>query len=439
MMRICASLGSADDLRSDDLSSVDLIEIRTDVFGSVPAGVLRRGQTGLIAFKGPVDENIIPEGWIADIGEGDPARIKNETISSYHDFEGTPDDRELFKIMGTMKGDIVKGAFAVNSVDDLVRLFDLSQRVEKKHVIIGMGELGKITRIRQTLMKNEFTFAYVGKGTAPGQMSVREMTELGNEPMLTGIVGSDIRYTRSPAMHDAAFRHLNIKGKYLVFDTPSLDRIGGMILDYDVRGVNVTKPYKTDIIDHLDSCDIATMEIGAVNTVVNDHGRLKGYNTDVFGIEKAFKMNSVEVDGKRALILGSGGAARSCAYFLSNTGCDVTVTGRNADSVKRVASDLSVTARERTSVAVKAYDIIVNCTPIGKGNDILDYPVRIEQIGRSQTVFDMVYGDTRLTDLANELGCTVVRGEDMLAYQGIRSFELFTSKKIQYKVMRDAV
>jgi len=439
MMRICASLGSADDLCSEDIASADIVEIRTDIFDRIPENALRKRQTGLITFKGPVREDMIPEGWIADIGNEDTARMKNETISSYHDFDGTPEDGELRNVMGAMKGDIIKGAFAVNSIDDLVRLFDLSQRIGKRHVIIGMGELGTITRIRSDLMGNEFTFAYVGKETAPGQLSVREMICLGETPMITGIVGSGIGYTRSPAMHNAAFGHLRIKGKYLVFDTPSLDRIGEMMLDYNVRGVNVTKPYKTDMIDHLDSCDIASMEIGAVNTVVNDDGRLKGYNTDVLGIEKAFGMNSIEVDGKRALILGAGGAARSCAYFLSNNGCSVTITGRNEDSVKKVASELSVTARERTSVAVKAYDIIVNCTPIGMKNNILDYPVRIEQIHRSQTVFDMVYGETHLSNLANERGCTAIHGEDMLAYQGMRSFELFTSKKVSYKVMRDAV
>jgi len=439
MMRICASLGSADDLCSDDLASADLVEIRTDVFDIIPENVLRTGQTGLITFKGPVREDMIPKGWIADVGQEDTTRMKNETISSHHDFKRTPEDGELHNVMGRMKGDIVKGAFTVNSIEDLVRLFDLSQRIAKRHVIIGMGELGTITRIRSDLMRNEFTFAYVGKETAPGQMSIREMAYLGNDPVITGIVGSGIGYTRSPAMHDAAFRHLKINGKYLVFDTPSLDRIGEMMLDYDVRGVNVTKPYKTDMIDHLDSCDITSMEIGAVNTVINDDGRLKGYNTDVLGIEKAFEMNSIDVDGKRALILGAGGAARSCAYFLSNNGCNVTITGRNENSVKRVASEFSVSARDRTSVAVKAYDIIVNCTPINKKNNILDYPVRIEQIHRSQTVFDMVYGETHLTDVAGELGCTVIRGEDMLAYQGMRSFELFTSKKVPYELMRDAV
>ena len=438
-MRICASLGSADDIHSDDVAAAEIIEIRTDVFDTVPENVLKKGQTGLISFKGPIIMEMVPKGWIADIGSSNRSDIKGEVISSYHDFEGTPDAETLIKIMDAMNGDIVKGAFAVNSSDDLVRLFDISQRVGKRHVIIGMGELGKITRIRQKLMGNEFTFAYVGNETAPGQMSVRDMIKLGDDPMITGIVGSRIGYTRSPMMHDVAFGHSSIAGKYLVFDMPSLDRIDEMIFNYKIRGVNITKPYKTDIIEHIDACDRISEAVGAVNTVVNDGGKLRGYNTDVHGIESALRANSVNVRGKRALVLGSGGAARSCVYFLSENGCDVTITGRSLDTVKRVASDFSSKARERTSVAVKTYDIIVNCIPLDKRDDASEYPINIEQIGCTQTVFDMVYGETHLTDMANKIGCTVVRGEDMLAYQGAMSFELFTSKSVPYKVMREAI
>jgi len=139
------------------------------------------------------------------------------------------------------------------------------------------------------------------------------------------------------------------------------------------------------------------------------------------------------------LILGSGGAARSCAYFLSENGCDATITGRNIDSARRIASEFSVTARERESVAVKGYDIVVNCTPLNKSNGRSEYPIRIDQIDQRQTVFDMVYGDTHLRDIAEQRGCVIVRGEDMLAHQGAMSFELFTSVKMPYEVMRCAV
>jgi shikimate 5-dehydrogenase len=159
-------------------------------------------------------------------------------------------------------------------------------------------------------------------------------------------------------MHDAAFKHLGINGKYLVFDTPSLDRADEFITDFNITGVNITKPYKTDITGLVDVCDKAADAAGAVNTVVNAKGRLKGYNTDVIGIEKALEMNSVDVKGMRALILGTGGATRSCAWFFSENGCDTTVTGRNSEEMRRIASDLSVEARERTSVATLCWQFL---------------------------------------------------------------------------------
>ena len=440
-MRICASLGSVDDVHSGDIEKADIIEIRTDVFDAVPKNVLRKGQKGLISFKGDVNASVIPEGWMADIGDAPRSVAGNaaSVISSFHDHDGTPCAEEIIKILNGMDGDIVKGAFTVNSVKDVMTLFDVSRLVEKRHVILGMGEVGKITRIRQRQMGNEFTFAYLGRPTAPGQMSVREMNDIGDDGIITGIVGSGIGYTRSPKMHDAAFRHLAMRGKYLVFDTPSLDRISDLIVDLDVKGVNVTKPYKTEIMEHIDECDGISKRVGAVNTVVNDNGELKGYNTDVHGIMAALKDNSVNVKGKKVLMLGSGGAARACAYVLSENDCEATITGRNHDAVKRIASDFSLTSGERMSVAVEKYDAVINCTPLNKNNDISEYPVRIERIRSHQTVFDMVYGETHLNCIARKKGCRTVMGEDMLAHQGRMSFELFTSSKVPFGVMRDAV
>jgi 3-dehydroquinate dehydratase/shikimate dehydrogenase len=288
-------------------------------------------------------------------------------------------------------------------------------------------------------MGNEFTFAYVGSATAPGQMSVSEMRRIGDDVIITGIVGSGIDYTRSPAMHDAACAHLGINGMYLKFDTPSLDRVRDLLINFDIKGVNITKPYKTDIMEHIDGCDGVSEKTGSVNTVVNDDGKLTGYNTDVHGIEMAFRMNSIDVKGKRALIMGSGGAARSCAFWLSENGCETTITSRNMDTAKKVAAEFSATARERTSVAVKGHDIVVNCTPLNKMNERSEYPVRIEQIDPQQTVFEMMYGGTHLNDVAKERGCLLLKGEDMLAHQGAASFRLFHSADAPVQVMRDAV
>ena len=442
MMKICASLGSADDIDQDMLCPADIVEIRTDIFPSVPGNVLKKGQTGLISFKDGVIPSMIPAGWMADVGDSERSAAcgrADTVITSHHDFTGTPAAGDVVKELEAMDGDIVKGAYAVNTLNDAVELLNASLCVKRKHIIIGMGELGTVTRIRGNILGNEFAFAYVGNKTAPGQLSVSEMSEISEDHMITGILGSDIGYTRSPAMHNAAFAHSGIKGRYLVFDTPSDDLADGFITGFNIKGVNVTKPYKTSIMQFLDSCDRVSEDVGAVNTVLNDKGKLKGYNTDVDGIRAAFAMNNADVKGKRALILGSGGAARACAYFLTENGCRTTVTGRNTEAMKKIARDLPVTATERTSVAVKGYDIIVNCTPLNMKNDVSEYPVNIEQIVHGQIIFDMVYGMTHLTDAAGKRGCVIIRGEDMLAHQGTRSFEIFTSETIPFSVMRDAI
>jgi len=437
-MKICVSLGSAD-INSNDIASADMVEVRTDIFDTVPENILKEGQTGLITFRDGVRKEMIPSGWMADVSDAERPDIPNTIITSHHDFDGTPDAGAIAGILNKMDGDIVKGAFSVNAIKDNVTLLDASRSIKKRHVIIGMGNLGTITRIRQKILNNEFTFAHAGKETAPGQLSLSEMESLGDDCMITGIIGSGIGYTRSPAMHNSAFSSAGINGIYLTFDTGSLDRVNEFIIDYGVRGVNITKPYKTDIIEYVDECDKISEATGAVNTVVNDNGKLRGYNTDVHGIKEAFRMNSVNADGMRALILGSGGAARSCAYFLSENGCDATITGRNMNEVKKIASEFSVIPREGTSVAVKGYDVIINCTPLNRNNERSEYPVKIEQIDPQQIVFDMVYGETHLYDIASERECKIIRGEDMLAHQGIRSFELFTSKNISFETMRCAI
>jgi len=437
-MKICASLGSAD-IRPDEFASADAIEVRTDIFNEIPKNILREGQRGILTFKTPFDPSMIPEGWIVDVGDMKRPDIPNKVLTSYHDFKGTPDVNAVVNILNGMGGDIVKGAFAVNSFKDNVTLLEASRSVEKEHVILGMGELGRITRIRQNKLKNKYTYAYVGTATAPGQFSLAEMNEFGDYCTVTGIVGADIGYTRSPAMHTAAFAHSGINGKYLVFDVLSLDRFKEMMIGYDIKGVNVTRPYKTDIITHLDQCDKISEDTGAVNTVVNENGKLKGYNTDVYGIEMSLRTNSVNVKGMRALILGTGGASRSSAYFLSKSGCNATVTGRDIDEARRIASEFGVNSKEKASVDVKGYDLIVNCIPLIGKDSVSDYPIRISEIHSSQIIFDMVYGVTHLTEMAKERNCVTVLGEDMLAHQGSKAFELFTSKSVPFKVMRGAI
>jgi len=435
-MKICASLSSVSEINS--IKKADMAEIRLDLLGKVPD---IKEKELLVTFREEPDLSILPKGFkgMIDVGEFNIPKTDLEVISSVHNYDSTPSAKEMTTLLKNMKGNVVKGAFKINSFTDLKNLYDSSQSIKKKHVLLGMGELGTVTRIRQEKLGNLFTFAYVGEPTAPGQLSLEEMSGLGDDPMIIGILGHPLEKSLSPKMHNAVMKKKKIKGVYLKFDSDSLDHIEYVIRDYNIRGMNVTIPHKSKIPAHLDSVDKNAEKVGAVNTIVNDDGTLRGYNTDIIGIEKAMKLAGFEPKGKRALIMGSGGAARACAYVLKEKGCKVTITGRNEETSHSICTDIGCEYKPKGSVAVYLHDIIINCTPIGMyGNG--EYPVNVHHLTDHHTVFDMVYGvETPLISKAKEVGADIMSGEDMLAAQGAASLEMWTGKKDLFKPMREVL
>ena len=286
MMRLCASLSSVSD--AGLIGKADMAEIRMDILDHIPD---IPDKDLIVTFRGAPDISILPEGFagMVDIGENAVPDTGITTISSFHDYDSTPSAEEISRILNGMKGDISKGAFKVNSLSDLKSIFDASLRTDGKHVLLGMGELGTVTRIRQDILGNEFTFAYVGEPTAPGQIGLEEMSRLGDHPMITGILGHPLDKTLSPRMHNTVMKNKGIRGIYLRFDTDDLTHLGDIVRDYDIRGLNVTIPHKSAVLEHLDSSDGDAEAVGAANTVLNDNGHLRGYNTDVTGIEWAVK------------------------------------------------------------------------------------------------------------------------------------------------------
>ncbi len=424
-MRVCATYGSKVPLRTGS----DMHEIRMDVFDSVPVN-----SEDVVMTLCSKDTEIIPTGFkgLVDTGERD-ITIPYRRIRSIHDFDRTPDKDGIVSMLSEGEQEISKGAFMASSFTDLHSIMEASKALGRKHVILGMGEIGKITRIRQSLLGNEFTFGYVGTPTAPGQLSADELEKLGDDCSITGIVGHPISHSASPAMHDAAFKAMGINGTYLRFDSPDVEHLGDVIREYGIRGVNVTIPYKQTVMDQMDSLSEAAERIGAVNTIINDDGKLRGDNTDHIGIRYAF--SDIDLKGKRVLIMGTGGAARAAAYTFKNAGSDVSISGRTPSNVDVVCKDFDCTPHHGDIVG---FDIIVNCTPIGLVDGA--YPSDIDRMDKEQVVFDMVYGrDTPLIKRAKELGCRLIDGKEMLIGQGAESFRLWFGKEPDHNVMRDAI
>ena len=319
-MKVCAAYGSAIPLREGS----EMHEIRLDVFDEIPEGI---GSGSVVTLCGK-DISAVPDsfGGLVDVGEED-IRTEHRKIRSFHRFSGTPDSGSIVSMLSEGDQEISKGAFAAGSFADLRSIYDASRKLGRKHVLLGMGEIGKITRIRQRCLGNEFTFGYAGLPTAPGQLSADEMERLGDGCEIAGIAGHPLSHSKSPAMQNAAMEKAGINGIYLAFDSPSLDGIEDVIRGYGIRGMNITIPYKQDVMSHLDRISSAAEEIGAVNTVVNNGGILCGENTDVCGIEYA--LSGTDVGGSESLVLGSGGAARAAVYALSRMGSAVSVADRS--------------------------------------------------------------------------------------------------------------
>jgi len=425
-MRVCTTYGSDVPLRRGS----DMHEIRLDVFSRLPSDM---DEDYLITLAGK-DVSEVPAGFpgLVDVGERDIS-IPFRKIRSFHDFDRTPTADEILEMLKDGDQEISKGAFKASSFRDLRSIYDASVRLGRKHVLLGMGKIGEVTRIRQRILGNEFTFGFEGTSTAPGQFSADEMEAMGDDCILVGITGHPLSHTMSPAMQGAAMRSAGINGRYLVFDSPDLEGIEDVIRDYDIRGMNVTIPYKQDVMSHLDSITRTAERAGAVNTIINDSGKLVGDNTDVIGIEYAL-LNTPLRDSK-ALIMGSGGAARAAAFALTEAGCAVSISGRNKDTVSELSREFGL---EVHSGSVGGLDIIVNCTPIGLVDG--EYPVDISGLSKDQTVFDMVYGrETPLISEAVRKGCRLADGRDMLVGQGAASFRSWFGKEPDTDAMRGAL
>ena len=238
-------------------------------------------------------------------------------------------------------------------------------------------------------------------------------------------------------MQNAAFEALRLDWTYDLLDVPeeALRDAVASLRAPDVGGANVTIPYKQAVMDQLDLIAPDALRSRAVNTIVNESGRLGGYNTDIAAIREAAERVGVEPDSANAVILGAGGAARATAAALE--GAHLTFVVRNppaADVPGRVVAwdDPAV-----ASIARKA-DLLVNATPLGRRDEM---PLRPAALPKSGAVIDLVYvtGGTPLVRKARSLGLPTVDGWEVLLTQGALSFLMWTGQSAPLDAMRETL
>ena len=271
----------------------------------------------------------------------------------------------------------------------------------------------------------------------------------------TALIGSPVDHSVSPKLFKLYADEYNLEYTHSKFDVKAgdLETVIKSLSAYGFAGVNITLPYKADVIPYLDSISPEAKAIGAVNTIKVSDGKLEGYNTDAFGalraIEKAAEREVSSSD--KAIVFGTGGASRAVVWALLQKGAQVTVVFRNPESrrtetIKKDFSDriVFVNYSSLTAEQLSEYTIICNTTSAGIHPLNDDAPLEfgnfdnIDLIG--VIVFDAVFNPviTKLQKWAESKGATVAFGIDMMIFQGIVAFEYWTGKKVSNETVQNA-
>jgi len=271
-----------------------------------------------------------------------------------------------------------------------------------------------------------------------------------------GVISAPGKKSLSPVFQQAAFDHLGLAVTYQHWPTPAAGletRVSGLHAP-GVLGVNVTIPHKEACLPLVDDLDPLVRRVGALNTILNDGGTLRGYNTDVEGFLRALQHAYFEPRGCIAVVVGAGGAARAVVVALAEAGAArIAVVNRTLERAERLVSDLSAEARPAQLVAAPdtresweksaaEADLLVNCTSLGTaGTPEEDRSPMPSDLIRSQSlIYDLVYrpAETRLIRDARAAGARTIGGLPMLIYQGAASFKLWTGKDAPVDIMFQA-
>ncbi len=263
---------------------------------------------------------------------------------------------------------------------------------------------------------------------------------INSETKLVAVIGNPVSHSMSPAMHNAAFRHLGLNYVYLAFKVENLKAAVQAMRELGFEGYSVTIPHKQNIIKYLDRIDPLAAKIGAVNTVVNSRGLLIGYNTDAIGAIESLKAKT-SLTKKRIALLGAGGAARAVAFALLAEKAELKIFNRTFEKSKSLAKSVGCGYAGLDELFSFNPEIIINATSVGMHPNPKASPLDKAILKKGTIVFDMVYNpvETLLLKQARASGCETISGIEMLLAQGAKQFKLWTGKDAPFDVMRSAV
>ncbi|RKD26536.1 shikimate dehydrogenase [Caminicella sporogenes DSM 14501] len=255
---------------------------------------------------------------------------------------------------------------------------------------------------------------------------------------LYGLIGEKLSHSLSPAIHFQVFNELKLDGHYHLFEVKRKDLKDAVLglKALGVKGVNVTIPYKIEIMKYLDEISYEAEKIGAVNTIYFKDNMIIGYNTDYYGFGMMLDINAIDVKNKKAVILGSGGAAKAVVQYLVDKGIgDIIIVSRHINRAKEKFKNYEVISYDKIKF-LKFRDLIINCTPCGMYPDIHNLPIDKECISKFDIAIDLIYNprETLFLKYSKERGLKSINGLYMLVGQAVRAEEIWNEMKIDRAV-----
>ncbi|WP_459479308.1 shikimate dehydrogenase [Clostridium saccharoperbutylacetonicum] len=261
------------------------------------------------------------------------------------------------------------------------------------------------------------------------------------------LIGSPVDHSGSPAMYNYSFQKLGIDSAYVAFDI-SEEKVSDAIAAFktlNIRGANVTMPCKSEVVKYMDELSPAARIIGAVNTIINESGKLTGHITDGVGFVRNLKEHGVDIKGKIITVLGAGGAATAIVVQCALDGAkEINIFNikdafykkaeKTIENIKKEVPECVVNLcdledTQKLNEQIAASDILVNATRVGMHPNEEESPVKDTNVFTKELVIaDVVYNPrkTKLLEDAEAVGCTIVPGIGMLLWQGAEAFKLYT-------------
>lgn len=305
-----------------------------------------------------------------------------------------------------------------------------------------VGELDEVWEKRKSKYYKNADLIIDSTRAKPNQIVNEIIEKLGKPSIKCLVIGDPVEHSLSPEIHNLGYEKLGFDEFEYNTKRVAADELAAFIFQVrskNIRGISLTMPHKELVMPLLDEIHTSAQEIGAVNTIVNQHGKLTGYNTDYLGALRPLQ-KLTELKNKKVAILGAGGTAKAFAYGLTKAGAVVTIYNRTGSKAKELADKFGCkySGLDKQD-GIKDADIICNTTSVGMDED--KSPIDPSIIKSNHIVFDVVYSpvDTTLLKAAGDKGAKTISGIEMLLEQAFAQFKLFTRREAPEEYVRDII